>query len=114
MKRLPLVLLLIFSLLFQGCWDKVEIDERAFVGGIFIDVLEEETSKNIKEIEPFYEERMGKTLKVIFTLANPGEILSGGEKGYVTVEAEAETVPDAIRKIGIKLNRTPFLLTLRL
>ncbi|MCX7695513.1 MAG: Ger(x)C family spore germination protein, partial [Caloramator sp.] len=108
MKRLPLVFVLIFSLLLQGCWDKVEIDERAFVGGIFIDAVGQETSKEIKEILPFYEEKMDGALKVIFTLANPGEVLKGGEKGYVTVEADAETIPDAIRKIGIKLNRTPF------
>ncbi|MBZ4663974.1 MAG: Ger(x)C family spore germination protein [Caloramator sp.] len=108
MKRLPLVFVLILCLLFQGCWDKVEIDERAFVGGIFIDALEEEGRKESKEVKPFYEEEMNGTIKVIFTLANPGEILKGGEKGYVTAEAEAETIPDAIRKIGIRLNRTPF------
>ncbi|CDF57237.1 Ger(x)C family spore germination protein [Thermobrachium celere] len=108
MKRMPLVLVLIFSFIFQGCWDKVEIDERAFVGGIFIDALEAEKSKGGGTIEPFYEEKMDSTLKVIFTLANPGEVLKGGEKGFVTVEAEAESIPDAIRKIGIRLNRTPF------
>ncbi|GIW48705.1 MAG: germination protein GerC [Caloramator sp.] len=108
MKRLPLVFVLILSLLFQGCWDKVEIDERAFVGGIFVDVVGEETSKETKETLPFYEEKMNGLLKVIFTLANPGEILRGGEEGYIAVEAEAETIPDAIRKIGIRLNRTPF------
>ncbi|WP_027309435.1 Ger(x)C family spore germination protein [Caloramator sp. ALD01] len=108
MKRLPLVFVLILSLIFQGCWDKVEIDERAFVGGIFVDAVGEEGSKESKEVKPFYEEDMDGTLKVIFTLANPGEVLKGGEKGYVTVEAEAETIPDAIRKIGIRLNRTPF------
>lgn len=108
MKRMPLVFILLFCFIFQGCWDKVEIDERAFVGGIFVDALETEKSKGGGTIEPFYEEKMDSTLKVIFTLANPGEVLKRGEKGFVTVEAEAESIPDAIRKIGTRLNRTPF------
>lgn len=103
-----LALIITFSTIFlAGCWDKIEIDERAFVGGIYVDVLEYGKSKK-GEIKPFYEQDMKKRLKVIFTLADPKALAGGGEKGYVTVETEADNIPDAIRKIGIRLNRTPF------
>lgn len=107
MKKILALMLCMMSFMLQGCWDKVEIDDRAFVGGLYIDVLEDGKPKS-SEIKPFYEQDMKDKLKVIFSLANPKAIAGGGESGYVTVETEAESIPDAIRKIGVRLNRTPF------
>lgn len=107
MKKFLAIILIISSLFLTGCWDKIEIDERAFVGGIYVDIIEDGKSKN-GEIKPFYEQDMKNRLKVIFTIANPKAIAGGGEEGFVTVEAIADSIPDAIRKIGVRLNRTPF------
>lgn len=107
MKKFLAIILIICSLFLTGCWDKIEIDERAFVGGIFVDVLEDGKPKS-GDIKPFYEQDMKNRLKVIFTIANPKALAGGGEEGFVTVEAIADSIPDAIRKIGVRLNRTPF------
>ncbi|MCX7951010.1 MAG: Ger(x)C family spore germination protein [Clostridiales bacterium] len=107
MKKFLALLILLSSLFLSGCWDKIEIDERAFVGGIYVDVLEGGKSKS-GDIKSFYEQDMNNRLKVIFTIANPKAIAGGGEEGFITVEAEADSIPDAIRKIGVRLNRTPF------
>ena len=45
-KQIPILMILLLFL--TGCWDEVEIEERAFVSGVAVDLAEEQSSSTTK------------------------------------------------------------------
>lgn len=106
-KKLIVMFLTLSLLITSGCWDKVELNERAFISGLLIDMNKEskqgeEQNKNT----PFDEEKPNK-LKITFGVLNPSK-LQGGEKAFIEESVEAVNVPDAMDKLGQIISRRPF------
>ena len=106
-KMLPLML---SSILLCGCWDKVEIDRKAFISSIGIDVGKEiakqEELKSIKPDEPFAERRI-KKLSVTYGFPDlsqlgPGKAGTASEK---YINAEAYSMEDAVAQATLKSSR---------
>ena len=56
-KKLLAVVLIIIMIFTPGCWDKVEIEKRAFIYLLAVDKAEsEETASVGGVIKPFYED----------------------------------------------------------
>ena len=112
MKKLSVLIIsvMIFPMLF-GCYDKVEIDKRAFVSTIGLDTFEfidkKEELKNINPDAPFAMKQLEK-IKVTLGFPNisqTGEKESGNAPNN-TMVAEAPSFEDAIIRIGNKSSRT--------
>ncbi|TBL75699.1 Ger(x)C family spore germination protein [Paenibacillus thalictri] len=80
-----------------GCWSRIEVNDRAFVTGIFID----RTDNGEYEV----------SLKFPLTtrMSQSGSVSSGGHTGngnpYTIVTKNAESIPIAVRKIRSDLSR---------
>lgn len=111
MKVKRIVPLILVCCLLSGCWDKIEINRRAFVSTIVIDVGEnidkQEELKDIKPNEIFKEDEY-KKITVTFGIPNISEL--GPDKGgssneeYITVEAFS--MQDAITELAAKSSRS--------
>lgn len=97
-----------------GCWDKVEIDQRGFVGTIMIDMASPEYMEKMDEMVegiPGVEKQSGKMLKVTYALPDPrllgGEGGGGGgdEKGFITMSSVAMSIPKTNGYVDSRLSR---------
>ena len=112
MKKLSIfIIFVMISPMLFGCYDKVEIDKRAFVSTIGLDTFEfidkKEELKNINPDAPFAMKQLEK-MKVTLGFPNiseTGEKESGNAPNN-TMVAEAASFEDAIIKIGNKSSRT--------
>lgn len=96
-----IILLSLLSCVLIGCWDRVEIEDRGFVIGIAIDMVESEK----KEYELTYQVVVPKALK-----GGGGQGPGGqqGAKAFVNVNAKGETMFEIARSLSTKTSRTPF------
>ncbi|MED4602809.1 Ger(x)C family spore germination protein [Paenibacillus validus] len=96
MKAARLLLPAACLLWITGCWSRVEINDRAFVSGMYVDVSEESG----------YEVSLGFPLSN--RLSSGGSMPSGGASDgnpYAIVSKRAGSIPEAIRKIRSDLSR---------
>ena len=112
MKKKVFIVLLVFIMIFSsGCWDRVEIEENAFVFGIALDVNKERTEKeDIEkgEIKPFYESDKG-AIRTIFTVPIPSKMKEAGEDAFESIEASGENIPSCMRVIERKISKIIYL-----
>jgi Ger(x)C family germination protein len=95
-------------MLTSGCWDMVEVEKRAFVGMVAIDLMEEDKeNEGQKETSPFCEEKP-KRIRVVFGLNNPSKLMEGGEGAVIPITVEGANLPDAMEEVGGKISRIPF------
>lgn len=110
-NKLSLTLLLIMSILLNGCWDKVEIDRRNFVSTIGIDIGADigkiDELKKIKPGEPFSEIDF-KKLSVFYNFPDISQLgpQQGGVAKTKTITTEAYSMEDAISKAIEKSSRS--------
>ncbi|SEF38723.1 spore germination protein [Caloramator fervidus] len=102
MKRLMFVFLAM--LIFAGCWDKIEIEDRIFVYGIAIDKVSNELNKSKG---PFYE-YVNENIEVTFLIPNPSKVVSGEQNVFENITVRAGSIPEAIEKVFKKQNRHLF------
>lgn len=106
-KRI-LVFISAFIMLFaSGCWDRIEIEQRAIIVSITVDLTDaaqDTGQRNSKS--PFCDEQP-KILKVIFGMINPSKLQSG-EYAYLLRTVEGSNIPDAIERLGEETSRNPF------
>ena len=117
-KRLVVLIPAFFLLFTSGCWDKAEINEKAFVFTLAVDsngIQENEAGDN--DVRAFYETQR-KKITAIFTIPIPPKTVSppssggggGGAssegKAFMNVKSEGENIPDIIRIMGFRENRT--------
>ncbi|MBM7608437.1 spore germination protein [Lysinibacillus composti] len=99
MNKFTLICSLIFYLLIlTGCWDNVEIEERAFVYGLAIDRTEE--SKSNSEIE------LTEQLIVPEQFASTGSGGGGSGPAFRNLTASGETIFDVNREMFKQASRT--------
>ncbi|AIS53413.1 spore germination protein GerLC [Thermoanaerobacter kivui] len=100
-KKLEVIILLLLSaVLLTGCWDKVEIEDRAFVMAIGIDLSSSSTKRYV----------------VTFQFPNAAQIAKGtsgggggSERPSFAVSEVADTIFSASRHISTRLNKALYL-----
>lgn len=96
LKKGLMVLVLVSMLLLTGCWDRLELNDRAIILGWGMDLLEDGTY-------------MG-TANIVLPLAAKQDngSGSGGNPGYLTESAVGKDILDAGQNIQKKLSRVNF------
>lgn len=94
MKR-KLICILVLSLsafVFSGCWDKVEIDQRAFVFAMAVDKAMDKGD-----------------FKVTFFMPIPSKISGNGDvKAFSFETATGKSIPECITNLSQKFDRSPY------
>lgn len=99
-KRLIAILLIFSTTIFSGCWDKIEIEQRAIVAALMFDKaeIEEENDKS-----PIGSDR----IDVRFGLINPAKI-QGAEEAFIVEKVKGINFPDAAERLSSRISRRPF------
>lgn len=88
------IFLMISMLIFStGCWDKIEIDDRAFVLGIVIDSQGPGNPDKIR---------------TIFYAPIPSKLAGGEVDAYTVVESQGDNMPTAIENLNMQFSRQLF------
>lgn len=100
-------------LLLTGCWDRREIEDIGFVIGVAIDAVADDervTGPIVKDGA-----HQHKIYSITLQIVNSSSMLagSGGGEGegktYTNITTQAETMTEAIKYLGARMLRTPFL-----
>lgn len=100
-RRLFALVLLIFILPLSGCWDKVEIEQRAIINSMFIEKGDNEHGGN-----PSGDINKGK-IKVTFGILIPSAQGQGKDMGYSRV-IQGDDMPQVLSRLGEETSRVPF------
>lgn len=100
-KKLFALLLLISILPLSGCWDKVEIEQRAIINSMFI-----EKGKGEQGLELSEDINKGK-LKVTFGILIPSTQGEGKDMGYSRV-IYGDDMTQVLSRLGEETSRVPF------
>lgn len=127
-KRISVLLIFLFVFpLLSGCWDRMEIEERAIVLGIGIDKAADDMLPKSDAFSYPSEKKLSITrtglLKVSVQIAVPGRIPlgpgeggggGGGQKTVWVVNAVGNTIADAINVLQQRVSRPLFFGHLRI
>ncbi len=99
-KRMMTALLIFPIIILSGCWDKIEIEQRAIVGALMFDKteIEEDNNKNLVR-------KSG--IDVSFGLINPSKI-QGSEEAFISEKVKGINFPDAAERLSSRISRRPF------
>lgn len=117
-RRIATLILSAFltAALLSGCWDKVEIDQRGFIGVVMIDMAPpgylEKMDEQVENV-PGIEKQGGEMIKVTYVFADArkigGEGGGGGkEKGFVTLSSVAMSIPKTSGYVDSRISRRMF------
>lgn len=104
-KWVSLCLAMISIILLSGCWDRVEIEDRAFIVGMAIDMKEKEQSAEIGE------ERSSPRFLSTFQLAVMEGFQTGQEsvgQAFANKSAEGDTILETVSEAATRMGRQPF------
>lgn len=110
LKKTTIFLICIIMVFTTGCWDKIEIDQRAFVLAIAVD--KPEKSDNL---ESSIVEGMGKSIddkdmiKAIFYMPIPSKLQSGSVDTFSIEESDGINMTMALENLSMKFSRRMFL-----
>lgn len=109
-KKCLVIMLILLTICMTGCWDKVEIDQKAFASVIGVDAGKDiGKEKQLKEISPSASFTGSKLDKMKVTYAFPDISKLGPEKGGTAVDKtmsiDAYSMQDSIDKIVNKSSR---------
>lgn len=100
--------ILIFT---TGCWDKVEIDERAFVLAIAVDTPgKDKISNDSSQLEYGLGKSIGdeNKIKAVFYIPIPSKLAGGSVDAFSVEESEGDNMTAAIENLNMKFNREMF------
>jgi spore germination protein KC len=122
MRNLSVILLIVTSsLLLTGCWDRYELEDRANILGLAIDLAEEHEIREEPEVTHrlghFPEEKREHLYKVTAQIALPGKIKlgpeggggEGSEKTAWVIETFGHTLKDAMANMQQQLAEKLYL-----
>lgn len=96
-KKILVIFISIMLIFSTGCWDKVEIDERAFVLAIAVD-----TAKKSQDVSD-------SRIKVIYYMPIPSKLQSGAVDAFSVEESVGENMPMTLENLNMKFSRNIFL-----
>lgn len=99
-KRMMAAFLIFPLIILSGCWDKVEIEQRAIVGALMFDKAEIEEDNNKSLVR-----KSG--IDVSFGLINPSKI-QGSEEAFINEKVKGINFPDAAERLSSRISRRPF------
>lgn len=98
-KRMIASFLIFPIIMLSGCWDKIEIEQRALIGALVFDKVGAEGSNKAS---------IGKDrIEVNFLLVNPSKLQSSDE-AFIAKKVKGMSFPDASEKLSSKISRMPF------
>lgn len=99
-KRMMAAFLIFPLIILSGCWDKIEIEQRAIVGALMFDKaeIEEDNNKNLVRESG---------IDVSFGLINPSKI-QGSEEAFINEKVKGINFPDAAERLSSRISRRPF------
>lgn len=112
-KKLFIVFIILSLIFASGCYDRIEIEQRAIISSILVDISDEyqesynDLGKTVLSVNKSSEKTNG-PLNIIFGIINPSKI-QAGEKAFETIEVKAINIPDGVEKLGERISRNPFL-----
>ncbi|MEA4825494.1 MAG: Ger(x)C family spore germination protein [Clostridium sp.] len=111
MKCKKIVPLILSCCILTGCWDKIEIDRKAFVSTIAVDIGEnirdEEKFKEVKPNEPIKSEEF-KKLNISFGFPDISELgpQKSGTAKEQFIKVKAFSMQDALTELAAKTSRS--------
>lgn len=99
-KKMMVILLIFPLVMLSGCWDKVEIEQRAIVAALMFDKVEVEEGNNKNPM-------VKNGIEVRFGLVNPAKI-QGSEEAFISEEIKGINFPDAAERLSSRISRRPF------
>lgn len=105
-KEKLLSVLLLAIIFFTGCWDKIEIENRAFIVSIAVDTLTEK-NPNTSTTKGIYEDT-APVIKGIFSVISPQKLASGDPKPYEVLESQGLNLSNIVMNLSNKFGRIPF------
>lgn len=100
------------SVVLSGCWDKVEIDQRGFVGIVALDMASPESTDESAGDESDEEKQDEEKIKVTYLFANPVVLaggVSGGDKpAYTSLTSTGVTIDKANTNVDSIISRRLF------
>ncbi|WP_257347418.1 Ger(x)C family spore germination protein [Pseudalkalibacillus decolorationis] len=115
-KLTSLLILGVLSFFLTGCWDQVEIEDRGFIVGVAMDLVEETDDESDKP-EGKYRYKGTYQFVVPAGLSQNGSGPSGGggsEKAYENVSSTSDSLLEQARNLAVKMSRPPFAQHLQL
>lgn len=108
-SKIIIVILIVISIVFQGCWDKVEIDRKTYISSIGIDVSNEDSvNSQIAIAESQLLKKNDRTkIKVIYGIPNLGfQEGNIGTPEEETITMNVYSLGDALAEGNAKSSRT--------
>lgn len=110
-----LATLLLAALFLTGCWDRIEIEDRAFVMAVAVDRARGEPKEAGAERVPH---QRGRWLRLTFQIANPAKIAGGEQAGggggggpskpFWNLTTTSPSLFLAAREISTRVDRVPY------
>lgn len=110
-KRIVVLILSIVMIFCTGCWDKIEIDERAFVLAMAIDTPDNpKASSDDSELMDGMGKAVGEKnrIKTVFYIPVPSKLQGGDVDSFSVEESEGSNIPLAIENLNLKFSRQMF------
>ncbi|USG68056.1 Ger(x)C family spore germination protein [Brevibacillus ruminantium] len=120
-KRVPylfVLLLLAWSFLTTGCWDRREIEDLGITIGMSIDTAKHAPSKEEKQIPHHHKKLI--PLSLTYQIVNPKVIggtrrsSSSKQKPYINITSTGETAFQVLRETSTRAGRPPFFMHLKM
>lgn len=109
LKRIIAGCMVIYMLLLTACWDKTEIDDRAFVLGLAVDELKAGGSGGGSDGASGKLQAKGKDIQAIFYMPIPSKLVGGQVDAFSTEVGKGVNITDAVDDLRLKFNRDIFL-----
>lgn len=110
LKRYLTIMLILSTMCMTGCWDKVEIDEKAFVSILGVDagkdISKEEHLNRVSQGASFTGNKFDK-IRVTYSFPNISELgpQKGGTAGESSMSVDAYSMQDSLDKVLNKSSR---------
>jgi len=103
-KRLLSVFMCLLLVFLTGCWDKIEIDDRAFVLAMVVNTAEKMQATSPGKAEA------GGLITADFYMPIPSKLLStgGGVDAYSVEHSDGKNLPMAVENLNMKFSRQMF------
>lgn len=110
-KKIIIAIMLLMMLPMCGCWDKLELEQRAIIDNMVLDINEEKENEAPSD-SPFSADQPS-IIKATFSILIPRKVDQGGNIDYQRTVKGCD-LPQAMQELGGETSRKPFYGQVRL